>query len=293
VATLDTLHGHAQVLGKLSTALAPPEPELQHAALRLTARGWETRPLPAPDDSGAIGVALDLHRLEAIVEHTDARVRQVPLTPNRAVGDVTRDVLAAFAELGGAVELDLKPSEVPWTARLDEDLEHRTLEPAHVQRYFEAATRAAEVLAAFRAPYRGRSTAVNAWWGGFDLAVSLFSGRRADPPSDDFIMRNSMDAEEIAFGWWPGMADYPRAAFYAYVHPKREGVEDAPLTPPAARWDAQLGEFLLDWDDVVSSPAPYDDALGFALAVVRYACTVCGWDGHLIESIDGVPPPVT
>ena len=59
-ATCDTLHAHTQVLGKLAVALAPPEPQLQHAALRLTARGWETLPLPAPDGSGALVVALDL-----------------------------------------------------------------------------------------------------------------------------------------------------------------------------------------------------------------------------------------
>ena len=46
--TCDTLHAHTQVLGKLAAKLAPPEPQLQHAALRLTARGWETPPLPAP-----------------------------------------------------------------------------------------------------------------------------------------------------------------------------------------------------------------------------------------------------
>src|ERR1700729_226996 len=57
--TCDTLHAHTQVLGKLATRLAPPEPELQHAALRLTARGWETAPLPAPDGSGSIVGALD------------------------------------------------------------------------------------------------------------------------------------------------------------------------------------------------------------------------------------------
>ena len=50
--TCDTLHAHTQVLGKLAVALAPPEPQLQHAALRLTARGWETAPLRAPDGSG-------------------------------------------------------------------------------------------------------------------------------------------------------------------------------------------------------------------------------------------------
>jgi len=47
--TRDTLHAHTQVLGKLAAALAPAEPQLQHAALRLTARGWETAPLPAPE----------------------------------------------------------------------------------------------------------------------------------------------------------------------------------------------------------------------------------------------------
>ena len=58
--TCDTLHAHTQVLGKLAAALAPPEPQLQHAALLLTARGFETQPLPAPDGSGAVVVALGL-----------------------------------------------------------------------------------------------------------------------------------------------------------------------------------------------------------------------------------------
>src|SRR5271170_128089 len=91
--TADTLHAHTQVLGKLAVALAPPEPELQHAALRLTARGWETAPLPAPDRTGAFVVALDLRSHEVLVEHTDGRTRRVGLTPDRAVGKVTREVL--------------------------------------------------------------------------------------------------------------------------------------------------------------------------------------------------------
>ncbi|HEY4607576.1 MAG TPA: DUF5996 family protein, partial [Ilumatobacteraceae bacterium] len=87
-ATCDTLHAHTQVLGKLAASLAPPEPQLQHAALRLTARGWETPPLPAPDGSGALVVALDLHHHDAAIEHSDGRTRRVPLSPDRAVADV-------------------------------------------------------------------------------------------------------------------------------------------------------------------------------------------------------------
>src|SRR5436190_24152457 len=89
-ATCDTLHAHTQVLGKLCVAMAPPEPQLQHAALRMSARGWDTLSLPAPDGSGALVVALDLHAHEAVAEHSDGRVRRVALTPDRPVGDVTR-----------------------------------------------------------------------------------------------------------------------------------------------------------------------------------------------------------
>src|ERR687883_811303 len=89
-ATCDTLHAHTQVLGKLAATLAPPEPQLQHAALRLTARGWETAPLPAPDGSGAVVVALDLHRHEAVVEHSDGRAQRIALAPDQPVGEVTR-----------------------------------------------------------------------------------------------------------------------------------------------------------------------------------------------------------
>src|SRR3954453_20544881 len=97
--TCDTLHGYTQVLGKLAATLATPEPQLQHAALRLTARGWETGPLPAPDRSGALVIALDLHAHEAVVEHSDGRTRKVPLTPDSAVGTVTRELLKAVGEL--------------------------------------------------------------------------------------------------------------------------------------------------------------------------------------------------
>ena len=165
-------------------------------------------------------------------------------------------------------------------------------DPAHVATYFEAATRAAQVLAELRAPYRGRSTPVNAWWGSFDLAVSLFSGRSAEPPSGDFIMRNAMDAEEVAVGWWPGDGRYERAAFYAYAHPTPEGYANATLSPPAAHWDGTLGEYILDWDDIHGASDPHELALDFGRSAVRHSCTVCGWDPALAASALGDTPPV-
>jgi hypothetical protein len=292
-ATCDTLHAHTQVLGKLAVVLAPPEPQLQHAALRLSARGWETLPLPAPDGSGALVVALDLRTHEAVAEHSDGSGRRVALTPDRPVGEVTRELLNAVRDLAGsAVEIDPTPQEVPWTVPLDEDDEHARYETDQVSSYFATATRAALVLAAFRAPYRGRSTPVNAWWGSFDLAVSLFSGMPADPPSDDFITRNAGDAQQVATGWWPGDSRYGKAAFFAYAHPAPEEFAGATLSPPAARWEPALGEYVLDWDDARSEPDPHAAALEFARSAFRYSCAVCKWDPALPASADGTPPPI-
>ena len=292
-ATCDTLHAHTQVLGKLAVALAPPEPQLQHAALRLTARGWETAPLPAPDGSGRLVVLLDLHAHEAVAEHSDGRTERVPLTPTglsalspgtcwprlrRLAGDV-RDRSDAAGSRRGAFR---------WTSTTSTRPTTRSRSSA----YFEAAGRAAMVLTEFRAPYRGRSTPVNAWWGSFDLAVSLFSGQPADPPSGDFIMRNAMDAQEVAVGWWPGDPRHPAAAFYAYAHPAPPGYGDGKLSPAAAHWDAGLGEYILNWDDVRTSPDPHAAALEFARSAFMHACAVCGWDRQLAASAQGHPPPV-
>jgi hypothetical protein len=288
--TCDTLHAHAQLLGKISVALAPKEPQLQHGALRLTARGWETALLPAPNGSGGILVVLDLERHETRVEHSGGRAAHVPLMPDRAVGQVTREVLAHCRELAGDFEVNVTPSEVPWTVPLDEDDVHASYDTEKVADYHAAATRAALVLGAFRAPYRGRSTPVNAWWGSFDLAVSLYSGVDAEPPGPDFIMRNAMDAQEVAVGWWPGDARYERAAFYAYAHPTADGFSEYDL--PHGRWDEELGEYLLDWDEVRAAGDPHAVALDFARRVFAHGCSVCEWDPKLAASAHGTPPPV-
>jgi len=291
-ATCDTLHAHTQVLGKLAVELAPPEPQLQHAALRITARGWETLALPAPNGSGAIVAGLDLRTHETLVEHSDGRETRISLTPNRPVGEVTRETLEAVGRLAGEVRINPTPQEVSWEAPLDEDTEHATYDSDQVATYFTAAAQAALVLAEFRAAYRGRSTPVNAWWGTFDMAVAMYSGRPADPPAEDFISRNGGDAQQIEIGWWPGDARYGMSAFFAFAHPSPESFADGQLSPTAARWEPELGEFVLDWEDIRESPDPHAQAIEFAHSAFVHACDVCEWDPVLARSAEGEPPPV-
>ena len=290
--TCDTLHAHSQVVGKIAAALAPPEPQLQHAALRLTARGFETLPLPVAGHTAAVSVGLDLRGHEAFAERSDGRRARVALGPNRSVGAVTRQLLESLSSLGADVEIDPAPQEVWWTVPLDQDEEHSTYDTAAVERYFDCATRAALALAAVRAPYRGRATPVNYWWGSFDLAVNLFSGEPAEPPSPDFIMRNAMDSQEIALGWWPGDPRYKRAAFYAYAHPAPPGFGQGQLLESEGGWNDALGEYVLDQDSVRAHSDPHAGALEFLRAAFRHACHTCSWEPGLLASVEGNPPPL-
>jgi Family of unknown function (DUF5996) len=174
---------------------------------------------------------------------------------------------------------------------LDEDHEHAHYNPGQVEEYFAAATQAALALAAFRAPYRGRSTPVNAWWGSFDLCVLMFSGAPAEPASDGFITRNADDAQQIGVGWWPGNAGV-RAAFYAFAYPAPPGFGGATLSPAAARWDKTLGEYILDWDDVRAAPDPHATAVEFLRSAFLHGCGMSGWSAELSASEEGKPPAI-
>ena len=102
-----------------------------------------------------------------------------------------------------------------------------------------------------------------------------------------------MDSQEVAIGWWPGDQRYGRAAFYAYAHPAPEGFAEARLEPAAARWEPELGLYVLDWEDVRRLPDPHAAALEFGRSAFRHACIVCDWDPALLASAEGSPPPVS
>ena len=291
-ATCDTLHAHTQILGKLAVALAPPEPQLQHAAPRLTARGWETGPAARGGRSGALVVALDLRSHEAVVEHSGGLAHRVALAPDRPVGDVTREVLEAVRDVGGAVEINPTPQEVPWSVPLDEDDEHTRYDPRQVASYFAAATRAALILAAFRAPYRGvrrRSTPGGA------RSTSRSTSSLARPP----IRRRRTSS--CATRWThrrsppdggPVTRDTARRRSTP-TRTRRRQLSRARRSPRQPRTGTQRWvKYILDWDDVCRSPDPHQAGLDFARSAFRHACTVCDWDPALSASAEGKPPPI-
>ena len=241
-ATCDTLHAHTQVLGKLAVdarAARAAAPARRAAADR--ARLGDAAAAGARRLRRARRRRSTCTRHEAVVEHSDGRAdADRARRPDRPVGEVTRDVLAAVRELGGRRRdrPDAAGGAVDGAARRGRRARDATT-PARSRAYFAAATQAALVLAAFRAPYRGRSTPVNAWWGSFDLAVSLFSGR-AGRPAVRRLHHAQRDGRAGGRGRLvAGRPALRQAAFYAYAHPAPEGFATARCRPAAARWDAR------------------------------------------------------
>jgi hypothetical protein len=134
-----------------------------------------------------------------------------------------------------------------------------------------------------RAAFAGKVSRVQFFWGSADLALTRFSGERCTPPPGaDLLLRGSYDLEQVSVGWWPGSAAFPQAAFYAYAYPKPDGIEEAELDVAGAAWNAELGEFILGYDDVRKASSPEDELRRFLDAAYDSCATRAGWDPRLV-----------
>jgi hypothetical protein len=132
---------------------------------------------------------------------------------------------------------------------------------------------------------------VHFFWGTFDLALTRYSGRPAQPrPGAGLIERVGGDAEVICGGWWPGDDRTSQPAFFAYGYPAPKGMENAAVRPRAAAWSAEAGEFLLPYESVRHEPDPSQAILEFLESTYAASAEVMGWDPDLTRVITPADP---
>ncbi len=86
---------------------------------------------------------------------------------------------------------------------LDADEIHATYEPEPVGRFFRVLGHADRILKTFASRFQGKQSPVHFFWGGFDLASTRFSGRRAPPrPDADKITREAVYEAAATLGGW-------------------------------------------------------------------------------------------
>jgi hypothetical protein len=161
--------------------------------------------------------------------------------------------------------------------------------------FWRVLIRVARVFGEFRTGFLGKASPVHFFWGSFDLAATRFSGRSAPkhpggvPGLPDEVTCEAYSHEEASVGFWPGSDAYPHAAFYAYAYPGPAGYADAEVEPGAARWNADLGEFLLDYDAVRGLPDPDAAILAFCRSTYAAAADLQHWDRAALECPLGRP----
>jgi hypothetical protein len=218
----------AQMLGKAKLALMPPQPEWLHSCLFLDARGFTTGPMPA--GSRVVTMGIDVFLSEISIATSDGRGAKVPIGSDQCVADVWNAFRHAMAHLDIDADIWDKPQEVPDTTPFSENTHDCVFVPEDAQRFHAVLSSINSVFEEFRSKFFGR-TSVQFWWGAFDFAVLLFSGKHAVAPNDrGYIMRYDLDAEHFNAGFWPGDDSAPNASFYAYLHPRPDGCETAKVS---------------------------------------------------------------
>jgi hypothetical protein len=274
--TFATLVLYSQIVGKIRMALTPKMNEWWNVPLYVTTRGLTTSPMPYRDR--LISIDFDFIDHELVIRDSDGRTRTLPLVA-RTVADFYR---ALFAELG-AIDVGCKihqlPQECPVTVRFSDDVEHKSYDAASVHRLWQVLRRVEPVLQKFRARFRGKCSPVHLFWGGFDLAVTRFNGRRA-PLRENPVDRDAYDEEVISLGFWPGdpWKGSSEAMFYSYTVPAPAGLEQQRVRPDAAGWSDTFKEFVLPYDDVRRATDPAQAILDFAESTYDAGSTLAKWD---------------
>jgi len=296
--TCAALHLMAQVVGKVRLVQAPWRNHSWHATLYPTARGLTTSPIP----HGRRSFAIDFDFFDEVVRIATGEgvVRRIPLGPG-SIADFAQAVLGALTDLGLPVRIRELPSEIPGAVPFSADRVRRPWDAGAVRRFHRALLDVERVFQRFVTGFVGKASPVHLFWGALDLAVTRFSGRRAPlhpggiPGLPDAVVREAYSHEETSAGFWPGGSGADDAAFYCYVWPEPPGFPEAPVLPPAARYDPALREFLLPYEAVRAAPDPEATLLAFLESTYEAAAELGGWDRAALEcppGRPGVPRPV-
>ena len=284
--TRDTLILYTQVVGKIRLANEPLVNHWWNTTLYVTARGLTTSLMPHPSGQ-AFEIDFDFlaHRLQ--VATVDGATRSIELV-DRPVAEFYGAVMSILDELGLSTAIWTMPVEIPGAIRFVDDRVHARYDPDAVQRFWLALVSIQRVFNVFRARFRGKASPVHLFWGALDIAYTRFSGRTAPPHPGaapncgPHVMWEAYSHEVSSCGYWPGPPG-EEGVFYAYAYPEPPGYRDAVVAPDGARWNDDLGEFVLPYELVRTADEPDALLLTFLQSTYEAAATTARWDRQALE----------
>lgn len=277
--TKNTLHLYLQIIGKIRLKTHPWVNHWWHVPLYVSPRGLTTRTIP--DGGGSFEIEFDFHDHELKIRTSDGRVEDFALYDGLSVADFYASVFANLAKLGIDAKIWAVPYEAPSTTPFAEDHESKSYDKEYVERFHRILVSVDNIFEEFRGRFTGKSTPVHLFWHSFDIALTRFSGKAADPRKDvGMVEREAYSHEVISFGFWFGDdKSVPAPAFYSYTAPEPAGLTDEPLRPHGAQWNTSKGAMaLLMYDDVRSTENPREQVLDFLESSYQSGARAAGWN---------------
>ncbi len=284
--TKNTLHLWCQIVGKVALAAAAPQNHWWSATLRVDSRGLATRRLRSQQRDFELAFDFVDHAL--VIRTIGGEVESFPLEDGLSVAGFYEQLFAALTRLGIDVTIKAEPYGLPaFTTPFAEDHEHASYDRAYVDRFWHSLCWVDRTFQEFGGWFTGKTSPVNLYWHGFDLAITRFSGRRApDMPEANAVNREAYSHEVISFGFWPGDEKVRRLTFYSYTAPEPPGLAECQLRPAAARWEpiGSSHQARLDYDDVRTADDPRAALLEFLQSAYEAGVATAGWDEKALRS---------
>jgi uncharacterized protein DUF5996 len=278
--TLATVHMWTQIVGKIRLKLTPLVNHWWNTTLYVSARGLTTSPMTYEDRIFEIEFDFIDHKLR--IECSDGALTTLALRP-QSVADFYKEFMEALHGLGINVKIWPTPVEIPNPIRFTEDTVHKSYDAEYMNRFWHALVSIDDVFKQFRSRFIGKVSPVHFWWGGFDHAVTRFSGRVAPPREGaDKITIEAYSHEVISHGFWPGGNGAP-TAFYSYTAPEPEGYREYKIKPDAAFYSPEMKIFALPYDAVRQSPSPEDTLMDFLQSTYEAGANLAKWDRKALE----------
>jgi hypothetical protein len=283
--TLALLHLAAQMLGKIRVAHAPWTNHGWHVALQPRANGLETLPTAA-GDGRAFTLVLDLCRHAIVLWVSDESRDELPLNAG-SVAALHARLVAMLDRNGLPSTFNGTPSEIEGAVPFARDGAPRNYDRNSADRLRETFAAMLPVFERFRAGFTGKSSPVHFWWGGFDLAVTRFSGRAAPehpggvPGLPDRITREAYCDEVSSAGFWGGGVVAAEPFFYSYSYPEPSGYRER--KPLAGGFNEQWQEFTLPYAEVRAAADPERLLTGFLQSTYDAAADLAHWDRARFE----------
>jgi hypothetical protein len=286
------LHLCTQIVGKVRLVQTPWVNHSWHVVLYVTPSGLTTGAIPHGDR--LFDIAFDFLAHELQIRASDGGERSLKLQP-QSIAAFYASVMDALQSLDVPVTINEHPNEIANAIAFSQDRAIRPYNDGHANRFWHALFQSDRIFKRFRTSFLGKVSPVHFFWGGFDLAVTRFSGREAPPHPGgvpalpDAIAREAYSHEVSSAGFWPGGPGFEQPAFYSYAYPEPDGYRDAAITPGAAFFHKDLGEFILPYDAVRSARDPERMLLDFLYSTYEAAATTGRWDRAHLECPEGVP----